>query len=490
MRQRREHVAHVAVGHRGQDRPARREVLVRLVRDQARAAARRAGRAWEGTAGRRERISASVSRWRSSPWLRTKSCDAEVPAARDSKGLGRTTGNGQAQELAVPAALAGNHALSVRRPRVQIHVAARGDGPQISSRGVYQSDPGAGVALVPNPELYGYRVAIRRPERVECAVGSTQFRVGPPWPSPDGAHGCALGGSNVEVGRPCKRVRRPPHEKDFGIGLEVFGSQRRFVAVGHEPRRPSSDQEKKEQRDRPDEDDAVTHRRTIRTRGIPCGTGAVLRRGCRADNPSSPGGRESGTPKAGPARSPSPRVGEHLQVRGAAFARFCVREPWVPHHLRGCRRSRIPRDAPAGSRASSSRRRARVAQRPRRSGRGGRPVAEEARGRRAPSRPAGARRRDRRNPGSAGDLASASTWARARVSQRVGHDHVPAGTARGAARAQPRGSRCPLRRCTGRSRRATSGVPPTRTREPRPGTPRRDVSRARPDPRAAARPRA
>ena len=101
---------------------------------------------------------------------------------------------------------------------------------------------------------------------------------------------------------------------------------------------------------------------------------------------------------------------------GLPSTRFRVRNPRVPHRLRGRRRSRIPRDAPAGSRASSSRRRARIAQRPRGSGRGGRPVAEEARGRGASSGSAGARRRDRRSPGSARDLAPASTWARPRVS--------------------------------------------------------------------------
>ena len=61
---------------------------------------------------------------------------------------------------------------------------------------------------------------------------------------------------------------------------------------------------------------------------------------------------------------------------------------------------------------------------------------------------------------------------------------------RAVAGAQPRGGRCLPRRCTARSTPVAGADPPTRTPGPRPGTPRRDVPRARPDLPAAARPRA
>ena len=72
LRQRREHVAHVAVGHRGEDRPAARRGTRRSCRGSG-PRATPAGRSCMGRNSRSaERISATVSRWASSPRVRTK----------------------------------------------------------------------------------------------------------------------------------------------------------------------------------------------------------------------------------------------------------------------------------------------------------------------------------------------------------------------------------------------------------------------------------
>ena len=85
LRQRREHVAHVAVRHGGEDRPPGGEVLVGLVRDQPGARARPAGRASAGTAGRRERISATRLAMVEQPGLRTKAW----PVGHGAVGVGQ-----------------------------------------------------------------------------------------------------------------------------------------------------------------------------------------------------------------------------------------------------------------------------------------------------------------------------------------------------------------------------------------------------------------